>query len=64
MIQMKLKEAREKAGISQRQLAITANLPQPRVCRYESGKEIPTMPTLKKMADVLGCKWHELVEVE
>ncbi len=59
---LKLKEARQKAGMSQRQLAIKSGIAQSKVNHYDNGKAMPTCETLGKLADVLGVQWHELVE--
>ena len=53
----RLREAREKAGLSQRQLGILSGFPKDsastRVNQYERGKYEPRFHDLKKMARVL-----------
>ena len=44
-----LKEARRRAGLSQRALARAANVPQPVIARLESGGAIPRIDTLDKL---------------
>lgn len=59
-----LKEHRERAGFSQRGLAKAAGIAQCRVCRYDNGREFPTIETMIRLAKPLGIEWHELVKVE
>lgn len=47
----RLKDERIKKGLSQTELAKTLFLGQTSVSKYESGKQIPEMPTLQKIAD-------------
>ena len=53
---LKLVEAREKKGISQRQLAELSGVKQPAIARYESLKSIPQIDTLIKVLLPLGYK--------
>jgi transcriptional regulator with XRE-family HTH domain len=50
--------ARERAGLSQRQLGILAGLDpavaSPRINQYERGKHEPQLKTAKQLAEVLG----------
>jgi len=50
--------ARERAGLSQKQLGILAGLDpavaSPRINQYERGKHEPQLKTAKQLADVLG----------
>ncbi|HAT1658811.1 TPA: helix-turn-helix transcriptional regulator [Legionella pneumophila] len=54
----RLKEARLAAGLSQRQLGITAGIDEfsasPRINQYETGKHTPDFTTLKQLAKVLS----------
>lgn len=50
----KLIEAREKKGLSQKQLADLAGLKQPAIARLESMKAIPQIDTLFKILKPLG----------
>ena len=47
----RLKDERLKKGLTQTELAKTLFLGQTSVSKYESGKQIPEMPTLQKIAD-------------
>ncbi len=50
----RLKEERIQKGLTQTELAKTLYLGQTSVSKYESGKQIPEMPTLQKIADFFG----------
>ncbi len=52
----KLIEAREKLGVSQRQLAEMSGLKQPAIARVESLKSTPQIDTLFKILSPLGYK--------
>lgn len=51
-----LKEARRRAGLSQRALAKQAGVPQPTVARIESGAVVPRVDTLSKL--LASCGWE------
>lgn len=46
--------ARQRAGLSQEQVAEAINLPTPLFSRLERGKVLPTFPTLVELCGVLG----------
>ena len=48
----RLRECREKAGLTQKQVAITLKLAGPSVSNWESGKTKPSIGNLKKLADL------------
>ena len=54
----RLAEARKRAGLSQRQLGVLAELDptvaSPRINQYERGKHEPKLKTAKRLAEVLG----------
>ena len=54
----RLAEARKRAGLSQRQLGVLADLgptvASPRINQYERGKHEPQLKTAKRLAEVLG----------
>jgi len=54
----RLREARERAGISQKQLGIDAGIDSDvasaRINQYEKGKHLPHLATAKQLAKVLG----------
>lgn len=57
----KIKEYREKLGISQKELAGRIGVSQVMVCHYESGLKTPDVSRLKMIADALHCTMDELV---
>lgn len=54
----RLAQARERAGLSQKQLGLLAGLDpavaSPRINQYERGKHEPQLKTAKQLAEVLG----------
>ena len=54
----RLAQARERAGLSQKQLGVRAGLDpavaSPRINQYERGKHEPQIKTVKRLAEVLG----------
>lgn len=52
---MKIKELRERAGISVTELARIMDVDVAAVCRWDSGDAMPRAAKLPKLADVLGC---------
>src|SRR5438093_13159123 len=50
----RLSEARHKAGFSQTDLERASGVPKTRLSRYENGHILPSLQTLKKLADALG----------
>jgi transcriptional regulator with XRE-family HTH domain len=54
----RLRKARERLGISQKQLGIKAGLDpsvaSPRINQYETGKHVPDIQTAQRLAAVLG----------
>ncbi len=51
-----LKAARERAGLTQQQLAEKLGVYREAVARFESGKHDPGWSTVQKLADVLGVE--------
>lgn len=49
-----LYQHRLEKGLSQRSLAQSIGLTAGIVCRYESGKRIPSIPTILKISNTLG----------
>ncbi|UVX30833.1 hypothetical protein S8a_00014 [Klebsiella phage VLCpiS8a] len=62
-IKLKIRERREALNMTQADLVKATGLRQPRVCRYDSGKEFPTIEKLVILGKALKCEWHELVDV-
>lgn len=49
-----LRQARRRAGLTQRQLAERAKVPQSQVARIESGATVPRVDTLDRLLEVCG----------
>lgn len=49
-----IREARKRKGLTQRELGEKLGIGEPTVNKYESGKQNPTVDTLKRIADALG----------
>jgi transcriptional regulator with XRE-family HTH domain len=52
---MLLRQAREQAGISRRELASRLGCTQPSISRAEAGGASPSVSPLQSFADALGC---------
>ena len=55
-IREEVRSARVKAGITQADLAMKIKTQQPIISRLESGKYLPTMTLLKRIADAYKAK--------
>lgn len=64
MFNERLREARQKDGISQRELAHRVFLSQQTIGKYETGVTTPSPEMVKKMAAVLGVPVSWLLEAE
>lgn len=51
---MRIKQLREAAGLSQRELGARIGVSGPAVAMWESGENRPSLTNLEKLADVLG----------
>ncbi|MEX0991163.1 MAG: helix-turn-helix transcriptional regulator [Actinomycetota bacterium] len=51
-----LNMARRRAGLTQRELAELAGVPQPTVSRIERGKTVPTFDTLDRLLEACGME--------
>ena len=51
---MRIKQLREAAGMSQRELRERIGISGPAVAMWESGENRPSLTNLEKLADVLG----------
>lgn len=59
---MKIKEARENAGIKQSELAEKLNTSQQVISRYELGTTTPSLEKLVELAQILDVTLDELIE--
>ena len=55
MLKERLKECRERAGLSQAALARKTYISQQAIQRFEVGLTNPTVDTLRALADALDC---------
>ncbi|MBS1846817.1 MAG: helix-turn-helix domain-containing protein [Actinobacteria bacterium] len=51
-----LRAARQRRGLSQTQLARRANVTQPTISAYESGRREPALATLRRLIEATGCR--------
>ena len=56
-----LKQARQAAGMTQKQLADALGCKVKDISRWENGHVEPGVLTVKKMAQALGCSMDDLV---
>jgi transcriptional regulator with XRE-family HTH domain len=49
-----LREARKRAGLTQARLADAAHVRQPLISRIETGREQPSLPTLRRLLAACG----------
>lgn len=56
-----VKDAREKAGLSQRELARQSGVPQPNLSRIEADLQEPSISTLRALADALQIDYRDLL---
>lgn len=57
----RIKEARKNAGLTQKQLAARIGCKQNEIWRWECGVVRPTIKTLCRIAEALGCKPADLM---
>jgi len=57
----KIKDARKKAKLSQKELGMKLGVSQAMIAQYESGKRIPKLGTLQKLANALDVPIGELM---
>ncbi len=58
----KLKEVRQKKGLTQQELAKKLDIKQQNISEYESGKQKPSLDTFIEMAKILNLTLDELIE--
>lgn len=61
---MAFAQARQKAGLSQSQVAKELGVDQSAVCRWETGENMPRAATLVLMAKLYNCTVDELLRKE
>lgn len=58
----KIKEIRQRKGLTQKQLGDLCGMADSAIRRYENGNANPKIETLQKIADALGCDLSELMD--
>ena len=58
----RIKRAREKAGMTQQQLADAMHVNFTVISQYEHDRRNPKIETLKRIADAIGCSVYELMD--
>ena len=56
-----IRTARERSGLSQRQLALMAGSNQSYIWEIETGRVSPSIDALCRIADALGCRVGDLI---
>jgi transcriptional regulator with XRE-family HTH domain len=59
----RLRELRQKYGVTQQQLSIATGLTEGYISNMERGLKVPSLTTILRLAVALGCKVTELVSV-
>ena len=59
-----IKERREALHMSQKDLAVKANVARVSIARYEAGERIPNVDIAARIAAALGCTVDELIDKE
>lgn len=60
-VAQRVREARERQGLRQNDLAKISGIARPNIVRLEQGRHIPTLATLKKIADTLVLDINSLM---
>lgn len=61
---VELKIAREKAGLTQQQIADRMNIDKSTYCGYETGKRQPDVRKIKQLSEVLNVSADDLLEIK
>ncbi|MBV8546752.1 MAG: helix-turn-helix transcriptional regulator [Acidobacteria bacterium] len=59
----RLRELRQKYGVTQQQLSIATGLTEGYISNMERGLKVPSLTTILRLAVALGCKVTELVAI-
>lgn len=57
-----MKDIREFLGITQADLAKRAGLTAPAICQIESGEREPSLKTIVKILNALGCTFERIMK--
>lgn len=55
---------RKKRGYTMRKLAEASGVHHVSICKYETGKTVPSVRSLVRIASALGCSVEDLLAVE
>lgn len=58
----RLRAVRERAALTQRELALKAGITPVQISRLERGEDAPRPPTVRKLAEALGVAPADLME--
>lgn len=61
-VYIKLKEIREKKGMSQDELAEKLGVSRTMIIHYEKGRNTPSLERTIQLANILGCRLDDLVD--
>jgi transcriptional regulator with XRE-family HTH domain len=59
----RLRELREKYGVTQKQLSIATGLTEGYISNMERGLKVPSLTTILRLAVALGCNVTQLVSI-
>lgn len=59
-----IKSLRERAGLTQLELATALNVRQASVSRWESGDSMPSADKLPELAKIFGCRIEDLYDIK
>ncbi|MGN0706613.1 MAG: helix-turn-helix transcriptional regulator [Faecalibacterium sp.] len=60
----RFREMRERAGMTQIQVATTLHFTPSTVCAWELGRNTPTIPTVLELMKLYGCTIDEILGIE
>ena len=63
-IMNRIKEHRERLGLSMAELAEKIGVDASTVCLWEQGKPIPKYASIKRMAKLFGCSLGDVIDVD
>lgn len=59
---MRMREARELANMTQKELADKIGVSVVTICRYETGKRTPNVRIAKRIGKILSVPWFEIID--
>lgn len=57
---MRIREAREKAGLKQTELAVQVGVLAHQICSWERGRHLPSPEHMRRLALALKCRIEDL----